>query len=783
MPDEMSVVDLAREAREVPDDASGPTGQSPFPPPEPLKFKREEQKSIADTVVKLFEERTRERESRTEDHLRYDQMFRGKVSEFNPRQGPWENSANLHVQMPYWLVSALEARLNHIIWSQNPLVVGHWEEPNDRHKVEVSAHHVEWNMQPRRMNMRQIWSRSSKIRLVHGHSVTLMSYADVDHIFRMGSEPDDTYRQGSTPLAGKQGFYTKKKYQGPVAYPFEWDDVVAPDGCMNYQPNGPDNPGGADYVVLRQYELLSAMVSKAQKRGNTEGQYYNMLSGEHPTKEWWMDNAPTSPPGIKGNEGDERTQQRQRMDGVNVQGHTTHGNAATNPTMEVLVYWGPWKHPRLNFETEMLFIVSRSPKNFLGGYLLSDVLYTGKRPLREMNYETVANHINSMGVCELVERLSEELDTIHNLRVDVGFATNMPWYFVRNTSGVRASQIKIAPLALIPVDDPQAVTPGGAPQNVTSFYHQEETLLLSIIERVMGVADMFLGINVTGGAAARHATGFLGTQQESEARMANPINQDAETFSFMCHLINDLELMYGPPERRFRLHGRLYTLRKPDLYFHGDHDFRLGANIGMFNQQFQAQRAQTEYSMFVQNPLVMQDMSRLWHLSAEVLRSGGRSLAEIEEFLGPVAALPTGDPKTPDEAMKEVVEGTHGEGGFPAIHPSDDNAKFVESITELLESPVFIAMGRPNEQGLLNYMQAQQQAHMAKMQQQMMAQQAAMAQQGGPQQGGPPQGGGASPMNRAMAQIGGGGATTQDTYAAQTAAPTGTIPPPPTNGR
>ena len=152
----------------------------------------------------------------------------------------------------------------------------------------------------------------------------------------------------------------------------------------------------------------------------------------------------------------------------------------------------------------------------------------------------------------------------------------------------------------------------------------------------------------------------------------------------------------------------------------GGHGDSPRQNIGMFNQQFQAQRAQTEYSMFVQNPLVMQDMSRLWHLSAEVLRSGGRSLAEIEEFLGPVAALPTGDPKTPDEAMKEVVEGTHGEGGFPAIHPSDDNAKFVESITELLESPVFIAMGRPNEQGLLNYMQAQQQAHMAKMQQQMI---------------------------------------------------------------
>jgi len=520
-----------------------------FPPADPLEFDSEEQEKIARTVVNLWDSRNRERSKRSADHLRYDQMIRGKVDEFNPRQGPWPGSANLHIQMPYWLWDALEARLSHLIWSQNPLVVGVCEEPNDFEKMEAAAHQVEWNLGPRRMNMRPIWTRASKIRLAHGHSVTMFYYADVDHVIRLrtpNAVQEDYQWYGTQPVLGDDGlpikvptpeqwaFRKQKRYQGPVPYPFEWDDVIAPDGCMNYQPNGADNPGGADYVILRQYELVSSALDKADDGSNGRtGSYYEMLT--HGDADWWEKHVPTSLPGVRGNESDMRVRQRQVIEGEAPQGSSSRERS--NPTMEILMYWGRWKHPVLKFETEMLFFVSRFPAKFLGGFMLSDVMYTGRRPLMELHYQTVSNTINSMGVCEIVDKLSEELDTIHNMRMDVGFATNMPWYFVRNTSGIKASQITIKPLALIPVDDPSAIVPGGAPQNVTTFYHQEETLLLTIVERVMGVADLFLGLNVTGGAAARHATGFMGTKQESEARMANPISQDVESFSNMCPII------------------------------------------------------------------------------------------------------------------------------------------------------------------------------------------------------------------------------------------------------
>lgn len=147
----------------------------------------------------------------------------------------------------------------------------------------------------------------------------------------------------------------------------------------------------------------------------------------------------------------------------------------------------------------------------------------------ELHYHRVPGRLYSMGVMEIGKHLSAELDTIHNMRVDVGFATNLPFFFYRTSSAFDPNDIELIPLKGIPVDNigdvqfPQM-------QNVTSFYHQEEQLLYSLIERVFGVTDLFLGVSPTQGAAARHATGFVGTQQEALSRMSEILQQDADSF-------------------------------------------------------------------------------------------------------------------------------------------------------------------------------------------------------------------------------------------------------------
>tara|TARA_Y100001963_G_scaffold46788_2_gene65974 strand:+ start:2611 stop:5100 length:2490 start_codon:yes stop_codon:yes gene_type:complete len=761
-----------------------------FPDPEPLKYSEEEQDEIAEMCVRIFEDGIIAREVWAGKHKMYDQMFRGQVEEFAQRQGPWPGSSHLHVQMPYWLTDALNARLVHTMWAQSPLVQAVWEENDDQEVAKDAAQLVEWHLQPKRANAREMWSRASKIRLIHGNSVSLVSYVHDRYKYRVVGTPldedlDDVLNPDGTPqfddltgepirLPGADASGAEiaegTQYRGPVIYPLEWDDVVAPIGCMNLQPLRLKNPGGADWVYVRHFETLSQMRKK-----EAAGTYAELFANGR-DDQWWIDNASDQTRAGQtegGGQNNARTRLQDNMEGINrSQSRATTPESRQNPEFEILTYYGSYLHPDTGEDEEMVFFVSKNPRIFLGGFLLTDLVWTGDRPLLEMHYQTISNRFYSMGVMEIVQHLSEELDTIHNMRVDVGTATNLPWYFVRASSYINPNDITLRPLELVPVDDPRDIV---APQvqNVTSFYHQEESLLLTIIERVMGITDLFLGISPTSGASARHATGFLGTKAEAEARLAQPLAQDAESFSFLARLIYNLEMQWGPQERSFRLEGERSSisregLTRDDLWFRGMYDFRLGANVGMMAQQNRFQRASQAFQFLSQNPLVVQDMGRLWEVSAELLRSMGYREYEIETFIGPHNAVSAGTPKSQDEENAQMIQHVFGPGTPAPITPSDNDQDHMDKIREFLNGPMWSALQEPNaERAISEHFQM----HMQAMQQKQMQQQQAMQQQmAGPQQAGAAMPQAADTANRAAAQIPteGGVSNFAQTYQAQT---------------
>ena len=761
-----------------------------FPDPEPLKYSEEEQDEIAEMCVRIFEDGIIAREVWAGKHKMYDQMFRGQVEEFAQRQGPWPGSSHLHVQMPYWLTDALNARLVHTMWAQSPLVQAVWEENDDQEVAKDAAQLVEWHLQPKRANAREMWSRASKIRLIHGNSVSLVSYVHDRYKYRVVGTPldedlDDVLNPDGTPqfddltgepirLPGADASGAEiaegTQYRGPVIYPLEWDDVVAPIGCMNLQPLRLKNPGGADWVYVRHFETLSQMRKK-----EAAGTYAELFANGR-DDQWWIDNASDQTRAGQtegGGQNNARTRLQDNMEGINrSQSRATTPESRQNPEFEILTYYGSYLHPDTGEDEEMVFFVSKNPRIFLGGFLLTDLVWTGDRPLLEMHYQTISNRFYSMGVMEIVQHLSEELDTIHNMRVDVGTATNLPWYFVRASSYINPNDITLRPLELVPVDDPRDIV---APQvqNVTSFYHQEESLLLTIIERVMGITDLFLGISPTSGASARHATGFLGTKAEAEARLAQPLAQDAESFSFLARLIYNLEMQWGPQERSFRLEGERSSisregLTRDDLWFRGMYDFRLGANVGMMAQQNRFQRASQAFQFLSQNPLVVQDMGRLWEVGAELLRSMGYREYEIETFIGPHNAVSAGTPKSQDEENAQMIQHVFGPGTPAPITPSDNDQDHMDKIREFLNGPMWSALQEPNaERAISEHFQM----HMQAMQQKQMQQQQAMQQQmAGPQQAGAAMPQAADTANRAAAQIPteGGVSNFAQTYQAQT---------------
>ena len=713
-----------------------------FAEPELLNLSKGDKEQLAQTIHDLYQSQGQERTAFSEQHDLYDQMFRGSLD--THRSGPWEGSANLHVQMPFWLVDSIGTRLTSAIWGQTPLVAGEAYEDDDEEIFRHSTALVSWHL--RRMNARAQWTIVSRMRCIHGLGVGLILPAKDTFSFRRvtaSSDPTIQLLPDGRPLitddeivvetvAQEHETIERTRYDGFTLHPVEWDDLIHPPEGMNLQPVSEANRGGTDYVGIRQWQPLSLMWKLKESAYG-----YIETDKDMNDRDWWLDAAPSQDRSdAHGGENTRaRTQDRYEGRTRSLEGRRTPKQRA-NPEFETVMWFMPWEvdGPNGKVEEECLFYVSLRPLKLLGAFRLSDVYWQNRRPLLELHYQRGGTRLQSMGVMEIVKHLSAELDTIHNMRIDVGFATNMPFFFYQASSIFNPEKIKLRPLKGVPVDDVNAVRFPQL-QNVTSFYHQEEQLLYTLIERVMGVTDLFLGISPQTGAAARQATGFVGTQQEALARTSEIVASDADAFSFLCHTLYNMEMQYGPEERVLRLQGRegplTQQLTRDELWMRGQYDFKLGANEGMFSSMIRQQQGQALMPL-LQNAIVAQDMGKQWEILNYYLHAAG--FPNPAQFIGPKEAISVGVPKSQEEENGEMDQQVHGINQPAPVHPNDNDQQHMQKVMEHLNDPAYVSMGRPNQTGHMAHYAEHQAAIMQKQaMQQQQAQMAAQQQAQGPQ--------------------------------------------------
>lgn len=699
-----------------------------FPEPEPLSFSADEQAEIVATVLNLYRREVEQRKTWAADHEKYDAMHRGHYS--HRANLPWKGAADLHVQMPFWLVDSINTRQVQGIFGQNPLVGGEATEDDDEEAFRNAAAFVKWSFE--QCDARAKWSAVSKTRNIHGVGVGELNYVRAEHVYRQevreglpGIERGDS---GLEPTFPKKTVLKREvRFEGPIIVPLGYDDVVCPINGENLQPCTVDNPHGADFVIVRQMESLSLLWKKREKI------YTAIQTGEFDTKESWIDSAPSQDRSTGASDNARRSRQHDRHEGRQRSQVTTRTpEARPNPEFEILKAYLPWevKADNGNEEQECIIFVSVKPEVFLGAFRLTDAVYTGRRPFLELHYHKVPGRYYSMGVMEIGKHLSAELDTIHNMRIDVGFATNLPFFFYRAASSFNPDEIELKPLKGVPVDDINDVRFPQL-QNVTTFYHQEEQLLYSLIERVFGVTDLFLGISPTQGAAARHATGFVGTQQEALSRMSEILAQDAEEFSKACHLAYEMEVQFGPPERIVRLQGKdgpaFKKVSREQLKMRGAYDFRLGANAGTFSAYLQQQRATAILQLAATSPFINGDMGRRWEAEANYLYSIGES--SPEKYIGPKDAVDPATPKTQAEENGEMVQMVYGPGVPAPVHPNDNDMQHLQEGIAFTSAPEYASLSFPNYPAFMAHAQLHQRQQQRKA---MMAQQQAMMAQTAP---------------------------------------------------
>lgn len=239
---------------------------------------------------------------------------------------------------------------------------------------------------------------------------------------------------------------------------------------------------------------------------------------------------------------------------------------------------------------------------------LHRVSQSGKRPFATIDFHKRTNTQNPVGLVELTYSLTKEMDSIHNMRLDFGLLSTLPFGFYRANSSMSTASIPLEPGALIPVDNPQTDVFFPNLGNRISWGMQEESALYQYIERMTSVSDLSLGILGNQGAA-RTATGSRIVNSENNSNLDVYLKRMNRGFKYLLHLLWEQVQMRIDPGMEFRVmgddgQGYFRTVQSREEIA-GSYDFELEGSSSASNKQVQLDTAQQIYTL-TSNPLDIQ---------------------------------------------------------------------------------------------------------------------------------------------------------------------------------
>src|SRR5262249_3224690 len=91
----------------------------------------------------------------------------------------------------------------------------------------------------------------------------------------------------------------------------------------------------------------------------------------------------------------------------------------------------------------------------LGWDYLENVHAHGRRPIRIGKYFPIPFRAYGLPLAEVVKGIQDEINAIHNQKVDYGTIQNMPFFFYRASSTMPQINMQLKPGNGVPIDNPQ----------------------------------------------------------------------------------------------------------------------------------------------------------------------------------------------------------------------------------------------------------------------------------------------------------------------------------------
>ena len=262
-------------------------------------------------------------------------------------------------------------------------------------------------------------------------------------------------------------------------------------------------------------------------------------------------------------------------------------------------------------------VATFSPKQ---GVLLSiretDLLH-GKKPFAEIKMFPVPGRFESQGVPEIITDLQQELNDIHNQRIDNGTITNAVMFWYDPNSDVDPEIHRPGPGMGFPAGPNQIGILQTGDVKFSSF--REEELVRRLIQDRIGVSDFAIGNDATAGQN-KTATGVSAIVHEGNQRLEMMLRNVAIGLNEAVLQTFQLIQQFGNDEMLFRVvEGAKSSMRKVTAReIQGQYDIDIAANSVNTNRLMQLNEIQQQLELALRagpehvnvSPLIKEFMRR-----------------------------------------------------------------------------------------------------------------------------------------------------------------------------
>lgn len=412
-----------------------------------------------------------------------------------------------------------------------------------------------------------------------------------------------------------------------------------------------------------------------------------------------------------------------------------------NTPIKVLKWYGFYDADGDGFSEEVRIYISPEYRVYLGGVGLTNITFSGKRPLTYTKYDSRFDRPlenDGEGVIEKVKELAEEIDAIFNQMTDAHTLAILRPGFYDPHGQLNAPALKLGPNRLIPVTDPQRSVMFPDMEIPTERLINAIRLVLEFIERLTAASSYILGkeSEIVGGSGTATRTNTI--VQSAEQRFALPAERLRAAASRIIYQHLDLIQLNLPPGMEQRILGEdgepLFDeneLSKEGIA--GEFTAYLLPDPSMGSKQTEREISDLLYGVLMQNPIVGSDPGKIYKITADVIRARDK---DPEEYLGPEPDMDAID--SPEDENTLIIQ-----GDFSRVKAqmTENHIHHIKVHSDLLQSPSLASLPPHLAQEVIEMTQAHIQEHQLMMQTMMQIVQKFGGGKGGVQSGGPNQAG------------------------------------------